>query len=107
MATVMQDYNYTELFQSWRIFLDPSDGPKLHLFEFDGTPVAPLFQVVRPILSAIKEVTNADLRLQSATPNMLPTQVLRNVTESDPSAGTTVLNQKRSLRHMIKRFAGF
>ncbi|KZV61785.1 hypothetical protein PENSPDRAFT_658655 [Peniophora sp. CONT] len=84
----IQIYNQTEMFQSWRIFLDSTDGPKLHLFQFDGTPVAPLFQV-------------------SATPNMLPTQLLRNVTESNPSAGTTVLNQKRSLRHMVKRFTGF
>jgi hypothetical protein len=74
----IQLYNQTELFQSWRIFLDPTDGPKLHLFQFDGSPVAPQFQV-------------------STTPNMLPTQLLRNVT-ADPSAGTTVLNQrKRSL----------
>ena len=50
---------------------------------------------------------DADFHRQSATPNMLPTQVLRNVTESDPSAGTTVLNQKRSLRNLVKRFTGF
>lgn len=54
--------------------MDPTDGPKLHLFEFDGTPVAPLFQT-------------------STTPNMLPTQKLRN---SSSSSGTTVLNTKRS-----------
>ena len=46
-----QIYNETEMFQSWRIFLDSTDGPKLHLFEFDGTPVAPLFQVVRILVS--------------------------------------------------------
>ena len=62
------------MFQSWRIFLDSTDGPKLHLFEFDGTPVAPLFQT-------------------STTPNMLPTEKLRN---SSSSSGTTVLNEKRS-----------
>ena len=55
VLSVTQDYNFTELFQSWRIFMDPTDGPKLHLFEFDGTPVAPLFQT-------------------STTPNMLPTE---------------------------------
>ena len=54
--------------------MDPTDGPKLHLFEFDGTPVAPLFQT-------------------STTPNMLPTEKLRNTTSS---SGTTVLNEKRS-----------
>ncbi|KZV61781.1 hypothetical protein PENSPDRAFT_592351 [Peniophora sp. CONT] len=73
-TNIIQDYNYTELFQSWRIFMDPTDGPKLHLFEFDGTPVAPLFQT-------------------STTPVMLPTEKLRNTTSS---SGTTVLNNNRS-----------
>jgi len=82
----IQLYNTTELFQSWRIFQDVNDGPKLHLFEFDGTPVAPLFQT-------------------SSTPNMLPTQLLRNTT-TDASTGTTVLNLKRSLNlnNLWKRF---
>ena len=57
----IEGYNWTELYRSWRIFYDPNDGYKLHLFERDGTPVAPLFQVY-------------------CTPNMLPTQQLRNVT---------------------------
>lgn len=60
-SNFIQDYNFTELFQSWQIFMDPTDGPKLHLFQFDGSPVAPLFQL-------------------SPSPNMLPKQVLRNVT---------------------------
>lgn len=55
------NFNVTELYQSWQIFQDPVDGFKLHLFAFDGSPVAPQFQL-------------------SATPNMLPTQPLRNVT---------------------------
>lgn len=54
-------YNETELYQSWQIFQDPVTGYKLHLFQFDGSPVAPQFQV-------------------SPQPNMLPTQLLRNVT---------------------------
>ncbi|KAI0049460.1 hypothetical protein FA95DRAFT_1463448, partial [Auriscalpium vulgare] len=60
-SNFIEPYNSTELYVSWQIFLDPTDGPKLHLFGFDGTPVAPQFQV-------------------SQTPNMLPTQALRNVT---------------------------
>ena len=60
-SAIIENFNYTELYQSWRIFQDTTDGYKLHLFEFDGSPVAPQFQV-------------------SAEPNMLPTQVLRNVT---------------------------
>ncbi|KAJ6448928.1 chaperone for protein-folding within the ER, fungal-domain-containing protein, partial [Mycena sanguinolenta] len=62
-SNFIQNYNFTELMQSWQIFLDPTDGPKLHLFQFDGSPVAPLFQL-------------------SAEPNMLPKQVLRNVSGS-------------------------
>lgn len=62
-------YNLSELYQSWQIFLDPIDGPKLHLFEFDGTPEPPM-------------------RLLSQTPNMLPNQRLHNSTQS-----TTVLRR--------------
>ena len=62
-SNFIQNYNFTELMQSWQIFMDPTDGPKLHLFQFDGSPVAPLFQL-------------------SAEPNMLPKQVLRNVSGS-------------------------
>ncbi|KAJ7086020.1 chaperone for protein-folding within the ER, fungal-domain-containing protein [Mycena belliarum] len=60
-SNFIQNYNFTELMKTWQIFQDPQFGPKLHLFQFDGSPVAPLFQV-------------------SPTPNMLPKQVLRNVT---------------------------
>lgn len=60
VSNFIEVYNYTEYYQSWRIFTDPTQGFKLHLFQFDGTPVAPLFQI-------------------STTPNMLPTTVLRNV----------------------------
>lgn len=67
-------YNLSELYQSWQIFLDPVDGPKLHMFEFDGTALAPM-------------------RLLSATPNMLPNQRLHNTTQS-----TTVL--KRSITNV-------
>jgi len=46
----------------YQIFLDEVTGYKLHLFKFDGTPLAPQFQL-------------------STSPNMLPTQVLRNVSQ--------------------------
>jgi len=40
-----------ETYTNWRIFLDASDGPKLHLFQFDGAPLPPMFQVSRtPIM---------------------------------------------------------
>lgn len=59
-SNFIEDYNQTELLSQWQIFQDLQDGPKLHLFGADGTPVAPLFQVY-------------------STANMLPTQRLRNV----------------------------
>ncbi|KAI0056291.1 hypothetical protein BV25DRAFT_1634323 [Artomyces pyxidatus] len=66
VSNFIEMYNDTELYQSYQVFQDPIDGYKLHLFQFDGSPVAPQFQV-------------------STTPNMLPTQALRNVTP--PGAG--------------------
>jgi hypothetical protein len=60
ISNFIEDFNYTELYTQWRIFYDDVVGVyKLHLFGFDGTPVAPLFRV-------------------SEQPNMLPTQKLRN-----------------------------
>nr|GAT57445.1 predicted protein [Mycena chlorophos] len=55
----IQNYNDTELYSMWRIFTDVTFGPKLHLWQEDGTPVAPLFRL-------------------SDQPNMLPQQKLRN-----------------------------
>ncbi len=63
VSNFLENYNDTELYESWQVFTDPVDGFKLHLFNFDGSPVAPLFQV-------------------SVTPNMLPTQPLRNLTNT-------------------------
>lgn len=59
VSNFVEPYNQTELYVQWRIFLDATAGPKLHLFQFDGAPLAPQFQV-------------------SPSPNMLPTQKLRN-----------------------------
>jgi hypothetical protein len=69
VSNFLENYNDTELYQSWRIFQDPQTlGFKLHLFQFDGSPLAPQFQV-------------------STTPNMLPTTLLRNVTPPATSTG--------------------
>ena len=62
-SNFIQQYNNSEPYVNWRIFQDPVDGYKLHLFQFDGAPVAPLFQV-------------------STEPNMLPTRPLNNVTNT-------------------------
>ena len=64
------------MYQSWQIFLDAVDGPKFHLFAFDGSPEPPM-------------------RLLSQTPNMLPTQLLRNTS----NATTTIL--KRSTNDVV------
>jgi len=61
VSNFVENLNITEFYTQWRIFTDPTYGPKLHLFQYDGAPLAPQFQV-------------------STTPNMLPTQPLRNVT---------------------------
>jgi len=70
VSNFIEDYNLTEYYTQWRIFMDPTFGPKLHMFAFDGSPLAPQFQI-------------------STTPNMLPTQPLRNVTR--PSGSTVAL----------------
>lgn len=89
----IETYQITqELYQNWQIFIDPTQGPKLHLFQFDGAPLAPMFQV-------------------STTPIMLPTQVLRNVTDpnADPNAdpNSPSLNvQRRSSGAVANRWTG-
>jgi len=76
-SNFVENYNDTELYVMYQIFQDPTTGLKLHLFQFDGTPLAPQFQV-------------------STSPNMLPTRQLRNVsaTAAPPttSAGLTTQN---------------
>lgn len=61
VSNFVEPYNITETYVQWRIFQDATTGYKLHLFQFDGAPLAPQFQI-------------------SPSPNMLPTQLLRNVT---------------------------
>ncbi|KAF8895239.1 chaperone for protein-folding within the ER, fungal-domain-containing protein, partial [Infundibulicybe gibba] len=68
VSNFIEPYNLTELYKAWQIFQDPTAGLKLHLFQFDGAPLAPQFLI-------------------SATPNMLPTQLLRNVTPPAPAPG--------------------
>ncbi|KAJ7162324.1 chaperone for protein-folding within the ER, fungal-domain-containing protein [Mycena filopes] len=78
----VQPYNLTETFTSWRIYTDVTYGPKLHLFQFDGSPVAPLFRL-------------------SDQPNMLPKQKLRNnqVTVVTTTSDGLVTVQTVTARH--------
>lgn len=70
VSNFVENYNQTETFVQWRIFQDPVAGYKLHMWRYDGTPVAPQFLV-------------------SQKPNMLPTRSLRNVTAPAAAAATT------------------
>ncbi|KAG6866169.1 hypothetical protein C0991_007719 [Blastosporella zonata] len=82
VSNFIENYNLTEYYVQWRIFMDPTFGPKLHLFQFDGSPLAPQFQV-------------------STTPNMLPTTLLRNLPSATTSAGNGVKTQTR--RSLLQR----
>jgi hypothetical protein len=64
VSNFIEEYNNTEIYVQWRIFRDVTAGYKLHLFQYDGAPLAPMFQV-------------------STTPNMLPTQQLRNLPKNN------------------------
>jgi len=71
VSNFIQDYNDTELIPNyWYAYTDPTLGSALQLYNFDGTPLAPVY-------------------VASTTPNMLPTQSLRNVTPA-----TTVLSRR-------------
>lgn len=61
VSNFIETYNFTELYTMWRIFNDVTDGFKLHLFQFDGAPVAPQYLI-------------------TTTPTMHPTRALRNDT---------------------------
>ena len=71
VSNFIEPYNDIELYQYWRIFTDPVTGYHLHLYQFDGSPLPPQFQV-------------------STSPNMLPTQLLRNATAPSPSNSTSL-----------------
>ncbi|KAG6902421.1 hypothetical protein C0995_000347 [Termitomyces sp. Mi166 len=78
VSNFLEDYNQTEYYTQWRIFQDPVTGYKLHLFQFDGAPLAPQFQI-------------------STTPNMLPTTLLRNVPSATPTGNGVKTPTRRSL----------
>jgi len=74
VSNTIEDYSDTELYQGWQMFQDPTLGQQLLLFQFDGSPVAPL----RPVANG---------------PNMLPTQLLRNDSaQATATAGLTTQN---------------
>ncbi|KAG7088956.1 hypothetical protein E1B28_012901 [Marasmius oreades] len=80
VSNILENINNNETFPLWRIFQDASQGFKLHLIRFDGTPVAPLFQV-------------------STAPNMLPRQKLRDAPVAPAGTGST--RRRRSLYETV------
>lgn len=69
ISNFIENYNDTELYILWNIYQDPVMGYTLQLYQFDGTPLPPQYLV-------------------STSPNMLPTQALRNVSTSATTAAT-------------------
>jgi len=77
-SNIIQQFNQTTLFQSWRIFDDPQRGPKLQLYEFNGAPDSPMYLI-------------------SPTPNMLPTTTLTaNVSQGQTTPGSGALRKADS-----------
>ncbi|KAF8133318.1 chaperone for protein-folding within the ER, fungal-domain-containing protein [Boletus edulis] len=67
VSNFVETYNDTELYQLWNIYQDAVRGYTLQMYQFDGTPLPPMWQL-------------------TSSPNMLPTQPLRNVTPKAKSA---------------------
>ncbi|KAG0701912.1 chaperone for protein-folding within the ER, fungal-domain-containing protein [Suillus ampliporus] len=67
ISNFIENYNYTELYVLWNIYQDPVNGYTLQLYQFDGSPLPPQYLI-------------------STSPNMLPTQALRNVSSTTTAA---------------------
>ena len=77
-------YNQTETFKEYAVGIDPDHGIyTLQLYQYDGTPMQPLYLAYRP-------------------PMMLPTETL-NPTSSATSTDDPSSNKKRSLRSLVRR----
>ncbi|KAG1883948.1 chaperone for protein-folding within the ER, fungal-domain-containing protein [Suillus subluteus] len=69
ISNFIENYNDTELYILWNIYQDPVMGYTLQLYQFDGTPLPPQYLI-------------------TTSPNMLPTQALRNVSSTAVTAAT-------------------
>ncbi|KAG2122401.1 chaperone for protein-folding within the ER, fungal-domain-containing protein [Suillus cothurnatus] len=69
ISNFIENYNYTELYVLWNIYQDPVMGYTLQLYQYDGTPLPPQYLV-------------------TTSPNMLPTQALRNVSSTTTTSAT-------------------
>lgn len=73
ISNFIENYNYTELYVLWNIYQDAVKGYTLQLYQYDGSPLPPQYLV-------------------STSPNMLPTQALRNTSSTTTTTTTTVQN---------------
>ncbi|KAH9020710.1 chaperone for protein-folding within the ER, fungal-domain-containing protein [Lactarius pseudohatsudake] len=85
-SNFLENYNDTELYQQWQIFVDPTNGPKLHMYQFDGSPLLPMFLI-------------------STTPNMLPTQPLCNVSSPSSTSSSNVSERSTNDAPPVDRWA--
>jgi len=76
-SNIIQQFNQTTLFSNWNIVQDPQRGTKLQIYQFDGTPMSPLY-------------------LLSQTPNMLPTVALTNASTGEVAPSGAGLRMDRS-----------
>lgn len=80
VSNFMQDYNDTELYVQWGISQDTQLGYVLQLYQYDGSPLPPQYQI-------------------STSPIMLPTQPLRNVTPpAQPAARKRSFEQDEDIQ---------
>ena len=78
-SNFIESYSQDELYDHWQIFMDTTDGPKLHMFDSGGAPLAPLFQVY-------------------STANILPEELLRNTTDVTITGSTLVVKKSAARR---------
>ena len=83
VSNFIEPYNDTEYYQQWRIFLDAQTGYKLHLFQFDGAPLAPMFLV-------------------STSPNMLPLELLRKENQTAVAGQRTKNTLASSAENLLR-----
>ncbi|KAG9308512.1 chaperone for protein-folding within the ER, fungal-domain-containing protein [Chiua virens] len=69
VSNFIESYNDTELYQLWNIYTDVTRGYTLQMYQWDGSPLPPMWQL-------------------TASPEMLPTQLLRNVSTASSSSST-------------------
>jgi len=81
-SNIIQQFNQTTLFANWNIYQDPTRGPKLQIYRFDGAPLSPMYLI-------------------SATPDMLPTTTLTNTTQGQLAPSSASRLAERNLLPLV------